>query len=90
VKIYVDTPDDLRFIRRLQRDISERGRTLDSVINQYMETVRPMHEAFVSTSKIYADIIVPEGGENKVAVDILSITLLSLINSAISSEEKQS
>jgi len=88
VKIYVDTPDDLRFIRRLQRDISKRGRTLESVINQYMETVRPMHEAFVLQSKIHADIIVPEGGENKVAIDILNNTILSLINSPTSSEDQ--
>jgi len=71
IKIFVDTPDDVRFIRRLQRDINERGRSVDSIINQYLATVRPMHEMFVEPSKRYADIIIPEGGENAVAIDIL-------------------
>jgi len=62
VKIYVDTDADLRFIRRLERDIAERGRTMESVVRQYMETVRPMHLEFVEPSKRYADIIIPEGG----------------------------
>src|SRR3990170_4645204 len=71
VKIFVDTPPDIRFIRRLQRDISERGRTLDSVIRQYETTVRPMHLEFVEPSKRYADVIIPEGGLNTVAMDMV-------------------
>ena len=71
MKIFVDTADDIRFIRRVKRDMKERGRTLESVVNQYLETVRPMHLSFVEPSKRYADIIVPEGGKNQVAVDIL-------------------
>lgn len=71
IKIFVDTEDDIRFIRRLKRDMSERGRTLDSVVEQYLDTVRPMHIAFVEPSKKFADIIVPEGGHNNVAFDML-------------------
>ncbi len=80
MKIYVDTADDVRFIRRLRRDIENRGRTLESVVNQYMATVRPMHETFVEPSKRYADIIVPEGGKNMIAVDVLVTKMLDLIN----------
>jgi uridine kinase len=72
VKIFVDTPDDLRFIRRLRRDIAERGRTLDSVIDQYIATVRPMHMQFVEPSKRFADVIIPEGGHNLVSIDLIS------------------
>jgi uridine kinase len=71
VKIFVDTDSDLRFIRRLQRDISERGRTTDTVIHQYMTTVRPMHLEFVEPSKRYADVIIPEGGFNAAALDMV-------------------
>lgn len=71
IKIFVDTDSDIRFIRRLQRDINERGRTTESVINQYLKTVRPMHLEFVEPSKRYADIIIPEGGLNTVALDIV-------------------
>lgn len=71
IKIFVDTDADLRFIRRLQRDISERGRTTDSVIHQYLTTVRPMHLEFVEPSKRYADIIIPEGGFNIAALDMV-------------------
>lgn len=71
IKIFVDTDADVRFIRRLTRDIKERGRTIDSVINQYLSVVRPMHLRFIEPTKRYADIIVPEGGENHVAVDLL-------------------
>ena len=71
IKIYVDTADDIRFIRRLKRDMKDRGRTLESVVEQYMDTVRPMHHAFVEPSKKYADIIVPEGGHNNVAFGML-------------------
>ena len=72
IKVFVDTPDDIRFIRRLKRDIAERGRTLDSVIEQYLATVRPMHMQFVEPSKRYADVIIPEGGHNVVSIDLLS------------------
>jgi uridine kinase len=71
IKIYVDTDADIRFIRRLQRDIIERGRTTQSVINQYLETVRPMHLEFVEPSKRYASLIIPEGGYNQVALDMI-------------------
>jgi uridine kinase len=71
VKVFVDTDDDTRFIRRLQRDISERGRTVHSVIEQYLGTVKPMHLDFVEPSKRYADIIIPQGGHNVVAIDML-------------------
>jgi len=72
IKVFVDTPDDIRFIRRLRRDIAERGRTLDSVIEQYLATVRPMHMQFVEPSKRHADVIIPEGGHNIVSIDLLS------------------
>jgi uridine kinase len=72
IKVFVDTPDDIRFIRRLQRDIAERGRTVDSVIEQYLATVRPMHMQFVEPSKRHADVIIPEGGHNIVSIDLLS------------------
>jgi len=71
IKIYVDTDSDIRFIRRLRRDIAERGRTLDSVVHQYLTTVRPMHLEFVEPSKRYADVIIPEGGQNEVAMDMV-------------------
>ena len=72
VKVFVDTPDDVRFIRRLKRDLAERGRTVDSVIEQYLATVRPMHMQFVEPSKRYADVIIPEGGHNLVSIDLIS------------------
>ena len=75
IKVFVDADDDTRFIRRLQRDISERGRTVQSVIEQYLSTVKPMHLEFVEPSKRYADIIVPLGGHNTVAIDML-LTLI--------------
>jgi uridine kinase len=78
VKVFVDTDDDTRFIRRLQRDVSERGRTVDSVIDQYLSTVKPMHLEFVEPSKRYADVIVPEGGHNQVAIDMLMTLIRSL------------
>lgn len=71
IKVYVETPADIRFIRRLKRDIDDRGRTTHSVINQYLDTVRHMHEQFVEPSKFYADIIIPEGGQNTVAINLL-------------------
>jgi uridine kinase len=72
IKVFVDTPDDIRFIRRLRRDLAERGRTLDSVIEQYVATVRPMHMQFVEPSKRLADVIIPEGGHNLVSIDLIS------------------
>lgn len=80
MKIYVDADPDIRFIRRLKRDIEERGRTVQSVIDQYTETVRPMHLEFVESSKRYADIIVPEGGFNSVASDMVIARLQSMLN----------
>jgi uridine kinase len=71
IKLFVDTPADIRFVRRLMRDIRSRGRSLESVVEQYLTTVRPMHEEFVEPSKRYADIIIPEGGENMVAIDAI-------------------
>ncbi len=79
VKIFVDTPPDIRFIRRLERDIHERGRTADSVIQQYQATVRPMHLEFVEPSKRYADVIIPEGGFNTVALDMVVARIQTLL-----------
>ena len=79
VKIFVDTDPDVRFIRRLQRDIDERGRTLASVIQQYQTTVRPMHLEFVEPSKRYADVIIPEGGLNTVAMDMVVARIQTLL-----------
>jgi len=78
VKIFVDTDADVRLIRRIRRDIAERGRSLDSVVEQYQTTVRPMHLEFVEPSKRYADLIVPEGGENAVAMEFLFARLEQL------------
>ncbi len=80
VKIFVDTPADVRFIRRLQRDIDERGRTVESVINQYQTTVRPMHDEFVEPSKRHADVIIPEGGLNTVAMDMVVTRIKALLS----------
>ena len=82
VKLYVDTDADVRFIRRLQRDIEERGRTVHSTIRQYLGTVRPMHLEFVEPSKRYADLIVPEGGLNVVALDVIVARLEAMIGQA--------
>lgn len=71
LKVFVDTPADLRFIRRLRRDVVERGRTTDSIIDQYLATVRPSHENFIEPSRVHADVIVPEGGLNRPAVEML-------------------
>jgi uridine kinase len=79
LKIFVDTDADIRFIRRLQRDISERGRSTESVIKQYQATVRPMHLDFVEPSKRYADVIIPEGGYNTAALEMLAARVLSLL-----------
>ena len=78
IKVFVDTDSDTRFIRRLQRDVAERGRTMESVIDQYLSTVRPMHLEFVEPSKRYADVIIPLGGHNTVAVDLLLTMLRSV------------
>lgn len=79
IKIYIETAADIRFIRRLTRDIKERGRSVESVMQQYLETVRPMHDQFIETTKHYADIIIPEGGHNKVAVDLFKTKVRSLL-----------
>jgi uridine kinase len=79
IKIFVDTPADLRFIRRLVRDIRDRGRTTQMVVDQYMKTVRPMHEEFVEPSKRYADVIIPEGGHNDVGIDLVIQKIRSLV-----------
>ncbi len=79
VKIWVDTDADVRFIRRLRRDITERGRTVESVIEQYEETVRPMHLEFAEPSKRYADVIIPEGGFNTVAMDMVVARILEML-----------
>jgi len=79
VKIYVDTDPDVRFIRRLQRDMTERGRTMESVIQQYLRTVRPMHQEFVEPSKRYADVIIPEGGWNTVAMDMVVARIKAML-----------
>ena len=80
IKIFVDTDADVRILRRLKRDVSERGRSMDSVISQYFATVKPMHEAFVEPSKRNADIIVPEGGMNRVALEMITERIISHIN----------
>ena len=80
IKVYVDTDDDIRFIRRLERDMKERGRSLDSIINQYLTTVKPMYHQFIEPTKRYADIIIPEGGENNVAIDMLTTKVRSVLN----------
>jgi uridine kinase len=85
IKVFVDTPDDIRFIRRLKRDIAERGRTLDSVIEQYIATVRPMHNQFVEPSKRHADVIIPEGGHNLVSIDLISGKIRERLASALDS-----
>ena len=79
IKVFIDTDADVRILRRILRDVSERGRTLDSVITQYLTTVKPMHEQFVEPSKKYADIIVPEGGYNRVALEMLNERIHSLL-----------
>jgi uridine kinase len=79
VKIYVDTDADIRFIRRMRRDINERGRTVTSVMEQYLKTVRPMHLEFVEPSKRYADVIIPEGGFNIVALDMVVARIQELL-----------
>jgi uridine kinase len=79
IKVFVDTDSDVRFIRRLMRDINERGRSLDSVVQQYLDTVRPMHLKFVEPSRRYADVIIPGGGHNKVAMEMVVSRLMVLM-----------
>ncbi|MEO4052198.1 uridine kinase [Solibacillus sp. CAU 1738] len=79
IKLFVDTDSDLRIIRRIQRDISERGRTADSVIHQYLTAVRPMHNLFIEPTKRYADVIVPEGGDNEVAIDLMVTKIKTIL-----------
>lgn len=83
IKVYVDTDADVRVIRRIQRDIRERGRTLESVVEQYLSVVRPMHMQFVDPTKRFADIIVPEGGQNAVAIDILVTKIRHLLDNTV-------
>ena len=83
IKIFVDTPSDVRFIRRLKRDVRDRGRSMENVMDQYMNTVRVMHETFIEPSKRYADVIVPEGGKNEVAVDLLTTKIDSIIHTNV-------
>jgi uridine kinase len=80
IKVFVDTDPDICFIRRLKRDLVERGRDVNSIVNQYLETVRPMYIQFVEPSKRYADIIIPEGGMNAVAIDILTAKIRAMLN----------
>ena len=80
IKVYVDTDDDIRIIRRIKRDMEERGRTLDSVIEQYLTVVKPMYHQFIEPTKRYADIIVPEGGENHVAIDLITTKVAKQLN----------
>lgn len=79
IKIYVDTDPDIRIIRRLRRDVLERGRGLEHVLNQYVETVRPMHQQFIEPTRRFADIVIPEGGSNKVAMDMLITKVQALL-----------
>ena len=80
IKIFVDTPADIRFIRRLKRDVAERARTVESITTQYLTTVKPMHDQFLEPTKQYADIIIPQGKENKVAIDLLKTKINSILN----------
>lgn len=79
IKIYVDTDDDIRIIRRIKRDMEERGRTLDSVIHQYLSVVKPMYHQFIEPTKRYADVIVPEGGRNHVAIDLITTKVKTIL-----------
>jgi uridine kinase len=79
IKVFIDTAPDICFIRRLKRDINERGRSVESIVDQYMETVRPMYFQFIEPAKRYADIIIPQGGKNTVAIDILTTKIKSML-----------
>lgn len=80
IKVYVDTDDDIRIIRRIKRDIEERGRTLDNVIEQYLSVVKPMHHQFIEPTKRYADIVIPEGAQNEVAIDLLATKIKTIFD----------
>lgn len=80
MKIFIDAPADIRILRRVKRDVAKRGRTVESVMNQYLATVRPMHELYVEPTKQYADIIIPEGGKNKVAREMISHRINDILN----------
>ncbi|MGX7198439.1 uridine kinase [Enterococcus nangangensis] len=80
IKVYVDTDNDICIIRRIKRDMEERGRTLDSVVEQYLTVVKPMYHQFIEPTKRYADIIIPEGGQNQVAIDLLATKIDSILN----------
>ena len=81
IKLFVDTDSDLRIIRRILRDINERGRSIDSVVEQYLSVVRPMHNQFIEPTKRYADIIIPEGGQNEVAIDLMVTKIKTIVES---------
>lgn len=83
IKIYVDTDDDIRIIRRIKRDMEERGRTLDSVIHQYLSVVKPMYHQFIEPTKRYADVIVPEGGKNHVAIDLITTKIEKILSKGL-------
>ena len=80
IKIFVDTPADIRFIRRLKRDVTERARTIESITEQYLTTVKPMHDQFLEPTKQYADLIIPQGKSNTVAIDLLKVKINSILN----------
>lgn len=82
IKVYVDTDDDIRLLRRVQRDIHERGRSVDSIFSQYIKTVKPTYHQFIEPTKRYADVIIPEGGKNSVAIDLLVTKVRSILNRA--------
>ena len=83
IKLFVDTDSDLRIIRRLLRDISERGRTVESVVEQYINVVRPMHNQFIEPTKRYADVIIPEGGQNEVAIDLMVTKIKTILETNV-------
>lgn len=83
IKVYVDTDDDIRIIRRIKRDMESRGRTLDSVIHQYLTVVKPMHQQFIEPTKKFADIIIPEGGQNQVAIDLMTTKIASILSEKV-------
>ena len=83
IKLFVDTDADLRIIRRILRDINERGRTVDSVVDQYLNVVRPMHNQFIEPTKRYADVIIPEGGQNEVAIDLMVTKIKTILETNV-------
>jgi len=88
MKVFVDTDADIRFIRRLHRDLKERGRSAESIIEQYINTVRPMHMQFVEPSKRYADVIIPEGGSNQVGIDLVTCKIRSILGRTFEEREE--